>query len=571
MTNFTDASIDFMSVHPHPPVASGQTKHVADNVPPELSEQNLFLGDEVLRAAVERDGISWVKDKAIEVGALAGSTRYRDMARLANFEKPVLRSFDRVGNRIDHVEFHPAYHQLAAATYGTETHSLPWTNRDKTRPQTARNILYYLWNQVENGIVSCGNGMTWAIVPLLQNDPEVGERWLPKVLSTQYDPRPLPASEKTGISVVMAMTEKQGGSDLRTNTTRAVPTGDGREYLLTGQKYFVSAPMGDILLVTAQTEKGLTIFIVPRILGNGQRNNINIHRLKDKLGNCSNATSEIELDQAIGYRIGGDGRGAAYFVKHMTHYIRMALVTGSAGIMRRAVTLAIHHTSNRSAFGKTISDQPIMLNTLADLAIESEAATLLGMRVARAVDDAAHNEADRLLNRILVPIAKYWNCRRTSAVTLEAMECHGGLGYIEEQPIALLYREAPLNSVWEGTSAMMGLDVLRTQQQTPDAMDALLDEIKQAQGADRHFDRYVSKLEEELTRCSHSFEPHSRRMMTMMAKAMQGSLLIRQSIPEVADAFCASRLGGEWEHEFGTLQLTGEPLRKIRDRAAIST
>lgn len=559
--------IDHLSI-PDPPRQRDDDGHPVDNVPPELPDQNLYLGDRALLDAVDRDGIGWVHDRAVTVGAMTGSTRMRDIARAANAHKPTLRTHDRVGRRIDTVDFHPAYHEVMAAVFGTETHSLPWIV-DEPRPQTARNVLYYLWNQVENGVVSCTNGMTWSIVALLRGDPEIGDRWLSKVLSTEYDPRPLPVADKAGISVAMAMTEKQGGSDLRTNSTRATPTGADREYTVRGHKYFVSAPMADILLLTAQTEHGITLFIAPRILDDGTRNNIRIHRLKHKLGNSSNATSEVELDDAIAYRIGDEGGGIREFVRNMTHYTRMALATGSAGIMRRAVTLAIHHTSNRQAFGKVIRDQPVMRNALADLAVESEAALLLGMRMTRAADDADRSEADALLNRVLVPVGKYWNCRRASAVTLEAMECHGGLGYIEEQPIALLYREAPLNSIWEGTSVIMGLDVQRALHQRPEIGDALLAEIGLASGADRHLDGYVARLETELVRCADDFEPHSRRLMSMIALALQASLLVRASSPEVADAFCSSRLRGDAGHELGTLDSSDAALRHIVDRAAI--
>ncbi len=554
---------------PSGPRQAAGTTHTVENVPPAPPDQNLYLEDPVLVDLVRREEIEWVHDRAVNVGEIVGSARMRELARVANHERPTLRTHDGVGNRIDQVDFHPAYHEVMAATFETETHSLPWTV-DEPGGQTARNVLYYLWNQAENGAVGCPNCMTWAIVPLLRSDPEIGNRWLDKIVAPGYDPRPAHVDDKAAISVAMAMTEKQGGSDVRANTTRAVPTGNGREYLITGHKYFVSAPMGDILLLTAQTDAGVTLFIAPRILDDGTRNNIRIQRLKDKLGNTSNATSEVEFEVAVGYRIGEEGRGIASFVKHMTHYIRMALATGSAGIMRRAVTSAIHHTTHRKAFGATVRDQPMMQNTLADLAIESEAALLLGTRVTRAADDSASMESAELLNRILVPIAKYWNCRRASSVTLEALECHGGMGYIEDQPIPLLYREAPLNSVWEGTSVIMGLDVERSLLRTPETGDALLDEIKLAAGANRHLDTYVTDLERELLRARGDFEPHARRLMTMIAKATQGSLLLRQSTPAVADTFCASRLGGEWGNEYGTLDQDADTLREIVDRAALT-
>ena len=562
---------DYLSILPRPASSRGHKTHEVENMPPEMPDQNLYLGDEVLKSIVKKADIEWIHERALKTGEIVGSQQFRDIAHIANTEKPVLRTHDRVGRRIDMVDYHPAYHRLMEATYGMEAHSICWTTENK-RPQTARSVLYYLWNQLENGVISCPNGMSFSMAPLLQSDPEIGNRWLSKVLSTEYDPRPLPTAQKSSATVAMALTEKQGGSDVRANTTQAVPTGNDREYLLTGHKYFVSAPMSDIILVTAKIEGSskISLFIAPRILDNGERNSIHIQRLKTKLGNVSNASSEVELDNAIAYRIGEEGRGIRQFVKYMTHYIRMALSLGSAGIMRAAVTNAIHHTMHRKAFGTTIRDLPLMQNTLADLAIESEAATLLGFRVSQSVDDAATVEADQLLNRVLVPIGKFWNCRRVSSVTLEALECHGGMGYIEDQSIARFHREAPLNSIWEGTATIMGLDVMRAMKMNPNTIDALLGEIKLAKGANHHLDAYTTKLEKELVQCSDDFEPHARRMLSMMAKAMQGSLLLRQSIPEVAEAFCASRLGGEWAHEYGTLKVSGASLKKIVDRAAIS-
>lgn len=539
-------------------------------MPIEVPDQNLYLGDEVLKSIVKQADIEWIHDHAVKTGAITGSRRMREIADIANREKPVLRTHDRIGQRIDFVDYHPAYHQLMAETYGMEAHSIAWTT-DYKRPQMGRSVLYYLWNQVENGVISCPNGMSWSIIPLLKSDPDIGDRWLSKVLSTEYDPRPIYTGDKPSATVGMALTEKQGGSDVRANKTMGVPTGNFREYTLTGHKYFVSAPMSDIFLVTARTEgnDGISLFIAPRILENGDRNSMHIVRLKDKLGNRSNASAEVEFDNALAYRIGEEGKGIGHFIKYMTHYIRMALSLGSAGIMRTSVIEAIHHTSHRKAFGHTIRDLSLMRNTLADLAIESEAATLLGFRVSQSVDDAKHLESEKLMSRILVPTAKFWNCRRVSSVTLEALECHGGMGYIEDQRIARFHREAPLNSIWEGTASMMGLDVMRTMKWNPNSLDALLDEIKLAKGVNRHLDGYTQKLENELAKCTDDFEPHARRILSMMAKAMQGSLLIRQSTAEVADIFCASRLGGEWAHEYGTLQASSEVLKRIVDRAAI--
>jgi putative acyl-CoA dehydrogenase len=541
----------------------------ARNMPGPPPDQNLFTSDAVLLAACERDGIAWVHERATAVGRQAGSAHHRELARLANEHLPVLRTHDPYGERIDFVEFHPAYHDLARDVWGAGTHALAWTTTE-ARPHTARTVLFYLWNQLEQGVVGCSNLMSYAIVPLLRSDPEVGERWLPQVLASAYDPRPIPGDGKPALSVAMGMTEKQGGSDLRANETRAVPTGEGRAHLLTGHKYFVSAPMADLILLTARTEAGVSLFVAPRSLDDGQRNRIRIQRLKHKVGNASNASSEIELDGALAYRIGEDGHGAREFVRHMTHYIRMGLAAGSAGIMRQALTLALHHAGNRRAFGQTIRGLPQMSNALADLALESEAALLLALRSARATDDAGTSPSEALLNRVLVPVAKFWNCRRAGAVTLEAMECHGGMGYVEEQAIARLYREAPLNSIWEGTSAMMGLDLLRTFRQLPDARDLLLEELRLAAGSDRHYDAELEGLTHALDAATLGDESRARGLLVRIAQALQAGLLIRQGSEEVADTFCASRLGGEWARELGTLEASPTTLARIVDRAAPS-
>lgn len=557
---------DHVSVLPRPNAARGYATHEIDNMPPEVPNLDLYGGDTVLKEAVQREEIAWMDERLDRSGKIVGSARIRDLARQANAYLPVLKTHDRVGRRIDVVEYHPSYHDLMGEILKSEVHSICWTTNER-RPQVARAALNYLWSQGDAGVL-CPVGMSYAVIPLLRSDPHIGNRWLDKLLSRDYDPRPIPIEQKAAITTAMSMTEKQGGSDLRANSSKATPTGNDREYVLTGHKFFCSAPMGDLVLLTAQTEAGVTLFLAPRTLQDGTRNSIRVQRLKDKVGNQSNASSEIEFDDAIAYRIGEDGHGIRTFIENMTHYIRMDISVAAAGMMRQALTLALHHTSHRRAFGSVVREKPMMRNALADLAIEAEAASHLGFRVARTLDDSRDSEREALLNRILVPIAKFWNCRRVSAVTLEALECHGGMGFVEEQHIGRWYREAPLNSVWEGTSAMMGLDVMRALK-TDGALDATLDEIKLAAGADRHFDSYVARLERELSECEDEFEPHARRMMSMIAQALQGSLLIRQSTPQVADLFCASRLGGEWSYELGTLKAAGAPLTQIVDRAAI--
>ncbi|MEM1232429.1 MAG: acyl-CoA dehydrogenase family protein, partial [Pseudomonadota bacterium] len=550
------------------PSRQRETTDRAANMPPELPEANLFSGDTILCAASAREDLGWLRDRATALGAFTGSASARELARLANQEAPVLRGSDTDEARPGLVDYHPAYHELLAHTYRTETHALPWIS-DAPQAQTARSILFYLWNELENGIVGCANLMSYAAVPLLRSDAAIGERWLPGVLSSQYDSRPLPPADKSGLTVAMAMTEQQSGSDVRANTTRALPTGAEREYLLTGRKHFLSAPMSDLILMTAQTTEGVSLFVVPRVRPDGTRNHVDLQRLKDKLGNRSNATAEAELQDALGYRIGEPGQGVRSFIQHMTHYIRMGLATGSAGIMRQAFNQALHFGRHRSAFGKPVAEHAQMANVLADLAIESEAALLLGLRVARATDAADHNQREAALNRILVPVAKYWNCRRAGAVTLEAMECHGGAGYVDDHPIGRLYREAPLNSIWEGTSAMMGLDMLRALDRSSACREALFVELDVARGADRAFDQYVGALASELDQAAADPLPHARRLMTMIALAVQGSLLLRQSEATVSDGFCASRLGGRYAHELGTLAMAGAPLQTIIDRAAI--
>lgn len=545
----------------------GFQTHQVRNMPPELPEQNLFSDDAALQNVVTQEEIGWAKGILSDAGEKTGSSFVRECARLANENLPVLKTHNRIGERIDFIEYHPAYHELMKQAFGSGVHSLAWTAEEK-RPQVARMLLSYLWNQGENG-VGCPSVMTYSLPPLLQADPEFGDHILPKVLSTAYDPLPGPVAKKEGITVAMSMTEKQGGSDLRANDTHAVPTGEDREFALTGHKFFCSAPMGDVVLLTAKTDKGVTLFLAPRSLPDGTRNSIRIQRLKDKLGNRSNASSEIELDKTIAYRIGEEGHGIREAIKYMCHYMRMDLSISSAAIMRHALTLALHHTGNRTAFGQSIRDLPQMRNALADLALETEAALQLSVRTARATDDAAHSEKDALLNRVMVPVAKFWNCRRASSVTLEALECHGGMGFVEEQTIARLYREAPINSIWEGTSAMMGLDVLRAFSQDPEIADALLDEMKLAKGANNPFDTFINQFENLLSLVRKDGEAHARRLMCMIAQGLQASLLIRNAPKEVSDSFCASRLGGHWAHEFGTLSSSDTELKKIVDRAAL--
>ncbi|MGO1121247.1 acyl-CoA dehydrogenase family protein [Rhodovibrionaceae bacterium A322] len=569
MTYSSQFAWDSVDLLPPKPPQGGQATHEVRNMPPELPERNLYSGNQALQEVAARAGLTWATDKLTDVGQRAGSHHYRELARLADKHLPVLRSYDRVGNRAEYIEYHPAYHALLGSFIDSGYHSLCWDNPNP-RPQTARAILAYLWNQVEVGI-SCPALMTYSFTALLNADPEMGERWRASVLSTDYDPRHIAPQDKRGLTVAMSMTEKQGGSDLRATQTTAKPTGQDREFVLTGHKFFCSAPMGDLVLLTAQTDKGVTLFVAPRLLPDGTRNGINIQRLKDKLGNRSNASSEIELTGALAYRIGEEGHGIRTAIQYMCHYMRLDLSLSSASIIRQSLTLALHHTSNRTAFGKQISTLPQMVNGLADLALESEAAMALCLRVAQATDDAEGSERERLLNRILVPTTKFWNCRRAGAAALEALECHGGMGFVEEQPIARFYREAPINSIWEGTSAMMGMDFVRAIDREDGVMEALFDEARLARGADRTYDSFVSKLEQDLHRNrAEDLEPHARRLMSGVAKMIQASLLIRYSPAEMADAFCHNRLGANGDSVLGTLEGSPSDLSKIVARAEIA-
>jgi putative acyl-CoA dehydrogenase len=539
--------------------------HDIRNMPVEQLVYDAYGTDAVLAAAIERSDASWAAEQLADLGALIGSADLQELARAANTYAPVLHTHDRYGRRLDRVAFHPAYHELMRLAYASQVHSLPWTS-DRPGAQVARAALSYLWNQGENGIC-CPNVMSYSIVPLLRANPDAGREWEPGILSPDYDARHIPGHLKKGLTVAMSMTEKQGGSDLRSNETRAEPTGIRNEYVLKGHKFFCSVPMGDVILLTAQTGSGVSLFLAPRLLPDGSHNGIYIQRLKDKLGNRSNASSEIEIDGTLAYLLGEEGHGIREFIHHMTHYIRMDFAIASAGIMRRALTLACHHTRNRSAFGKRIADLPQMKNVLADLALEWEASLLLGMRMAAALDGEQHTPHDKHLLRVGVPIVKYWNCRRVNHFVLEALECHGGMGFIEEQPIARLLREAPLNSIWEGTSAMMGLDFVRAVRRSPETKEALLQEIRAGSSGNATLKHFVVDLEGELERADNDLEPHARRLMGKAAVCLQASLLYRHAPAEIADLFVAARMGRDGSNELGTLPSEGALLTRIADRA----
>ena len=450
---------------------------------------------------------------------------------------------------------------------GHGTHALSWTAK-KPGAHVARGMLSYLWNQGENGIC-CPIGMTYSAIPALRLQPDLAAVWEPFILSRRYDATPAPMQKKTGGTVGMTLTEKQAGSDLRATQTVARPAasrrGPGEAYVIDGHKWFFSVPHSDVFVTLAQTDRGLSCFLLPGWLPDGSRNRLLIQRLKDKCGNKSNASSEIEYRGALGWLIGEEGQGIKAALA-MTHLTRLDFAIGSAGLMRRALSEAIHHTSGRRAFQKPLMSQPLMQNVLADLALEVEAATLLGFRLARAVDDEEAGDASAgLLVRIGTPVGKYWNCKRAVGVVHEALECHGGNGFIEEGPMARLYREAPLNGIWEGSGNIIALDVLRAASKSPASVPAFLDEVRAAKGGDKRLDRAIARLEAEL-RQPEEHEARARRIVEMMAVALQASLLVRHSPSAMADAFCATRLDGNGGAVYGSLP-AGIDQRAIIERA----
>ena len=546
------------------PAFTGATRR-APNQAETATGWNAFSDDRLLVSIADRLA-PWVKDKAAKLGAHAGDEATQELARLANKHTPELRTHDRFGNRIDWVELHPAWHELMALAFGHEVHSLAWT-ADKRGAHVARAILSYVWNQIENG-VGCPTGMTYAAYPGLAQ-PEFAA-WREKLLSSRYDKRPLPFGQKSGVTIGYAMTEKQGGSDLRQTQTTAwflESTGEGRAYVLNGHKWFFSVPQSDGFFTLAQTKAGVSCFFVPGFLADGARNGVRIQRLKDKCGNRSNASSEIEYHDAVAWLVGEEGHGIREILSH-AHLTRLDFAIGSAGLMRQALTLALNHTQTRQGFGLALADQPMMTNILADLAIECEASTLLAFRVAEAIDGMQGNAQQKHMARVATPLAKFWNCKRAPSFVAEALECHGGNGFIEENPMARLYREAPLNGIWEGTSNMMCMDVLRAMRRDASTAEAFMAEVGRAKGADRHLDRWIDRLGTEVSRPRNS-DGHARRLCNLMAYALQARELQQHSTQDVFEAFCRSRLQGDWSYVFGTLEPTPE-LKRIVERATVA-
>ncbi|MGE7390662.1 acyl-CoA dehydrogenase family protein [Streptomyces sp. NPDC004126] len=547
------------------------TTHTVSNQAPPLVGYEVYLGDRALSEGVERhlaDAAPELRDEVrgelTALGRAAGSSQAQRWGREANENPPVLRTHDRYGNRIDEVEFHPSWHRLLGHAVGAGLTDA-W---GRPAGHLRRAAGFFLWSQAEAGH-GCPVSMTHAAVPALRADPELAAEWEPRLTSHVYEEGLRPAGQKAGVLFGMGMTEKQGGSDVRANTTAAAPLDASGEYVLTGHKWFCSAPMSDGFLVLAQAapsgRNSLTCFLVPRVLPDGTRNAFAIQRLKDKLGNKSNASGEIEFSGTWARRVGEEGRGVRTIIE-MVAATRLDCVIGSASLMRQALTQAVHHAEHRSAFGAPLIDQPLMRNVLADLALESEAATVLTLRLAAAYDSGTDQE--RAFLRLAVPAAKYWVTKRCTPMVAEALECLGGNGYVEESGLPRLLRESPVNSIWEGSGNVQSLDVLRALQREPQALNAFLQEIGQARGADHRLDAAIKNLLTELADLD-GIEARARRVVERMALVLQGSLLVRWAPPEVADAFCASRLGGDWGAAFGTLP-HGLDLAPVVARARIA-
>jgi putative acyl-CoA dehydrogenase len=539
--------------------AVNETHEIANQSPP-LEGYDAYGADPWLRAAVERARAQSVEGAAHALGLYVGSPEAQHHATLANRFTPELHTHDRNGGRIDRVEYHPSYHVLMNRAFGAGVHSIAW--KRQAGGFSARAVLFYLWNQLEQG-TACPVTMTFASIAVLDQAPDLARAWREKVLADAYDPRPEPLARKSAVTIGMAMTEKQGGSDLRAVRTLARAEGPG--WRLTGHKWFCSAPMSDGFFTLARVAEGVTCFFVPRSLPDGTRNTFLIQRLKDKVGNRSNASAEIEYRETFAHRVGEPGRGIATLIS-MAHHTRFDIVVGVAGMMRAAVNHALHHARHREAFGKALVSHPLMANVLADLALEAEAAMLTALRLAQAFDASAASASERELQRALTPVAKYWLSKRMTTVATEAMECLGGNGYVEESPLARLYREAPLNGIWEGSANVICLDALRAFARSPDALAALAAEVAAAGDA-----RLDARLRSTLALLADpaGAEAQARAVVEKIALCVQASLMRRYSNAAAADAFGASRLGEDGASAFGALRLDSGALAALVERARL--
>jgi putative acyl-CoA dehydrogenase len=541
----------------------GAVTHEVVNQPVELADVNLYDSDTPLKDAVRREGAEWAANALGQFGARLGSAESFERGALANRNPPELDTDDRYGRRVDLVRFHPAYHELMRTAIEEGVHSSPWTD-PREGAHVARAARFYMQSQVEAGH-GCPITMTFAAVPCLKTQPDLAREWLPKITARVYDPRNVPAGEKQGLTIGMAMTEKQGGSDVRANTTRAVPVGaagPGRPYELVGHKFFVSAPMCDAFLVLAQAAGGHSCFLVPRWRPDGVKNPLQIIRLKRKMGNVSNASSETELRGALGWMVGPEGRGVATIIE-MVAMTRFDCMIGSSAGMRRAVAEAIDHCRQRKAFGALLVDQPIMTAVLADLAIEAEAALTLTLRIGRALDHRDDSHEDALV-RLGTAIGKYWICKRAPGHAYEALECMGGSGVMEDSPMPRLYREAPVNAIWEGSGNVQCLDIARAIAKSPQTLEAYFAEVRAAKGESAALDEHVARLKDDMRDLA-SFEGRARDLCDRLATGLQAAALIRAASP-VADVFCRSRLESRGAHNYGAL--TGVDARAIVKRAA---
>ena len=528
-----------------------QTHEVTNQVP-ELQDYNIFSTDIALCEGVRREQANWHEADLARFGAELGSAEVLHLGELANRHTPELNTHDRFGNRIDAVEFHPSWHELLRILRREGLHALPWIE-PRSGAHVARAAGYYMQAQVEAGSL-CPTTMTFAAIPVLQNEPKLFSALQAKLFSREHDARDLPLEQKKSILIGMGMTEKQGGSDVRSNTTTARALdgqGRGAEYLLTGHKWFFSAPMCDAHLVLGRTEAGLSCFFVPRWQPDGSKNTVQIQRLKDKLGNRSNSSSEVEFENAYGIMVGEEGRGIPTIIE-MANHTRLDCVIGSAGLMRQAFVQAAHHARHRMAFGRLLAQQPLMRNVLSDLALESEAATLLMLRLARAFD-SPNDPLQRAWRRIVTPAAKFWICKRALEFTGECMEVWGGNGYVETGPMARLYREAPVNSIWEGSGNVMCLDVLRALEREPEGLQLLLDELDQGSAAHAGLQRLVAALRTDLAAPPDQREMQARRLVQRLVLAAQGSLMLQHAPQAIADAFISSRIDAECGRVYGTL------------------
>ncbi len=536
--------------------------HVVSNQVPPLTDYNPATSP-VLMEALIREGGHWGVDEVTELGAISGSATAQRWGDLADRNRPVLHTHDRYGHRVDEIEYDPAYHELMRVAIGHGLHGAPWAD-DRPGAHVVRAAKMGVWTP-EPGHV-CPISMTYAVVPALRHNPELAAVYEPLLTSSVYDPELKVATTKAGITAGMSMTEKQGGSDVRAGTTQAVSCGDGI-YRLTGHKWFTSAAMSDIFLVLAQAPGGLSCFLLPRVLPDGSRNRMLIQRLKNKLGNHANASSEIEYDGATAWLVGEEGRGVSTIIE-MVNLTRLDCTLGSATSMRQGLTMAIHHAQNRKAFGEYLIDQPLMRNVIADLAVEAEAATIIAMRMAGATDAATRgDERETMLRRIGLAASKYWVCKRATPHAGEAMECLGGNGYAEDSGAPRLYREAPLMGIWEGSGNVSALDTLRAMATRPQCVEVLFDELGTTTGHDARLDVHVASLRESLSDVT-TIEYRARKVAEDISLALQGSLLVRHGHPAVAEAFLATRMAGEWGGAFGTLP-AGLDLAPIIERALV--